>query len=80
MNLSVDEQLNYIVKWFNEWSELQRTDFIPILADYLANKTYVNGIVDRIANLDCTSKPMTLFECRVRNFKLFLELFKFYKI
>lgn len=64
-NLTPDGELRYIVQWFNEWSELQRDDFLPILAEYLANGTYVNGIVHGLAANICADKPMSLFQCRV---------------
>lgn len=37
-NLTVDGEFRYIVQWFNEWSELQRDDFIPVLLEYLKTK------------------------------------------
>ncbi|KAI9584912.1 uncharacterized protein LOC119634742 [Glossina fuscipes] len=37
-NLTIDGEFRYVVQWFNEWSELQRDDFIPILVEYLATK------------------------------------------
>ncbi|GJQ78395.1 hypothetical protein Trydic_g22220 [Trypoxylus dichotomus] len=70
--LSVDEQIRYLLQWFNEWSELQRSDFLPIISEKYSNKPYVNGIVNNIANVSCQEKPMSLFQCRV---KLFREWF-----
>ncbi|CAH1109727.1 unnamed protein product [Psylliodes chrysocephalus] len=67
--LSADAQIRYLVQWFQEWSEFQRSDFLPILAEKYANKAYVNGIVNSISNIDCRDKPMSLFECRVKLFK-----------
>lgn len=67
--LSADAQIRYLVQWFQEWSELQRSDFLPILAEKYANKAYVNGIINSISNVDCRDKPMSLFECRVKLFK-----------
>ncbi|KAI4469127.1 hypothetical protein MML48_2g00000687 [Holotrichia oblita] len=63
--LGVDEQIRYLLQWFNEWSELQRSDFLPILSEKYSNKPYVNGIVNNIANVSCQEKPMSLFQCRV---------------
>lgn len=66
MELSPDAQLRYVVKWFQEWSELQRSDFIPILASKLANNgALVNGIVNHLSGLNCNGKPVSLFECQV---------------
>lgn len=63
--LSVEAQMSYLVQWFTEWSELQRTDFLPVLAEKMTNIAYVNGIVNSIAGVNCQDKPMSLFECRV---------------
>lgn len=63
--LSVEAQIRYLVQWFNEWSDLQRSDFLPVMAEKYTNQTYVNGIVNSISNVNCRDKPMSLFECRV---------------
>lgn len=68
-SININSQLRYLVQWFEEWSELQRSDFLPILAENYAHKAYVNGIVNSIANINCQDKPMSLFECRVKLFK-----------
>lgn len=68
--LSVEAQMGYLVQWFTEWSDLQRTDFLPVLAEKLSNVTYVNGIVNSISGVNCQDKPMSLFECRVCIFSL----------
>lgn len=71
-NLTVDGEFRYIIQWFNEWSELQRDDFVPILVDYLtrgSSGVYVNGIVSGLANAETTDKPMSLFQCRIKLFK-----------
>jgi hypothetical protein len=70
--LSTEAQMRYLIQWFHEWSDLQRSDFLPIMAEKYTNKAYVNGIVNSIANVNCREKPMSLFECRVstQNFRL----------
>ncbi|KAH0817792.1 hypothetical protein GEV33_004996 [Tenebrio molitor] len=67
--LSTEAQMRYLIQWFHEWSDLQRSDFLPIMAEKYTNKAYVNGIVNSIANVNCREKPMSLFECRVKLFK-----------
>ncbi|KAJ8925252.1 hypothetical protein NQ315_009080 [Exocentrus adspersus] len=67
--LSNEAQIRYLVQWFQEWSDLQRSDFLPIMAEKYANKAYVNGITSSISNVDFRDKPMSLFECRVKLFK-----------
>ncbi|KAL1501988.1 hypothetical protein ABEB36_007204 [Hypothenemus hampei] len=67
--LNSTAQLQYLVQWFSEWSDLQRSDFLLILAENYAHKAYVNGIVHSISNINCRDKPMSLFECRIKLFK-----------
>ncbi|KAF5271757.1 hypothetical protein FQA39_LY08080 [Lamprigera yunnana] len=68
-SISSDAQIRYLIQWFNEWSELQRSDFLPILAEKFSNKVYVNGIVNHMSAVNCQDKPMSLFECRIKLFK-----------
>ncbi|XP_045471128.1 uncharacterized protein C14orf119 [Harmonia axyridis] len=67
--LSADAQIRYMIQWFQEWSDLQKSDFLPIMAERYANRVFVNGIVNSLANVECRDKPMSLFECRVKLFK-----------
>ena len=68
-NLSTDGEFRYIIQWFNEWSELQRDDFVPVLLEYLQqggpNEVYMNGIVNSVSQSSIQDKPMSLFQCRV---------------
>lgn len=66
-NLSFERELRYIVQWFNEWSELQREDFVPILSDFLV-KDSLEGVDTWLAAATCTDKPLSLFQCRVSIF------------
>ena len=34
--LSNDQQMNYLLAWFTKWSDLQKEDFVPILAELAA--------------------------------------------
>lgn len=68
-NLSNDAQIRYMVQWFAEWSELQRQDFVPILAEKIAvNGVYMNGVLSSMGSINCQDKPMNLFQCRVKLF------------
>lgn len=67
-NLSFERELRYIVQWFNEWSELQREDFVPILSDFLVKDT-LEGVDTWLAAATCADKPLSLFQCRVRSQK-----------
>ncbi|KAH8265234.1 hypothetical protein KR038_001880 [Drosophila bunnanda] len=83
-NLSIDGEFRYIIQWFNEWSELQRDDFVYVLVEYLARGcstdvggagadggggVYVNGLVNSLANAAVQDKPMSLFQCRIKLFR-----------
>lgn len=70
--LTVDGELQYIVQWFSEWSELQRDDFLPIVSDFLAsgNSTTLNGITSSLTGANLDDKPMSLFQCRVRELQI----------
>lgn len=67
--LTPEAQMNYLIQWFREWSDFQRQDFLPILAEKLSDVVYVNGIVNSISSVNCNEKPMSLFECRVKLFR-----------
>lgn len=70
-NLSVDGELRYIIQWFNEWSELQREDFLPIVVNYLTKDRaalHMNGVVNSLSAASFDEKPMSLFQCRVSRF------------
>ena len=70
-DLSGDQQMNYLLSWFANWSELQKTDFVPVLASRMkAGKAgaAVNGdLADGIKAMDTNSdRPPSLFSCQVR--------------
>lgn len=71
----VDAQLRYTVQWFHEWSEMQRGDFLPILAQKLAPGSYVNGLLSGVESLSCNEngRPPSLFQCRVKLFRDWFE-------
>lgn len=68
--LTSEAQLRYILQWFGEFSELQREDFLPILAAAHNGKTH--QLASQLTSLSCEDKPVTLFQCRI---KLFNEWF-----
>lgn len=71
----IDAQLRYTVQWFHEWSEMQRGDFLPILAQKLAPGSYVNGLLSGVESLSCNEngRPPSLFQCRVKLFRDWFE-------
>jgi ABC-type uncharacterized transport system ATPase component len=59
-----DAQQRYLLTWFSEWSEMQRGDFVTVLAhSFAANSCQVNGL----ANLSL--RPPSLFQCRIKLFR-----------
>ncbi|XP_026494287.2 uncharacterized protein C14orf119 isoform X1 [Vanessa tameamea] len=68
--LTSEAQLRYILQWFGEFSELQREDFLPVLAAAHGGKP--DQLASTLAALSCDDKPVSLFQCRI---KLFNEWF-----
>ncbi|CAB3245937.1 unnamed protein product [Arctia plantaginis] len=68
--LTSEAQLRYILQWFGEFSELQREDFLPVLA--AARGDQPDQLAAVLANISCHDKPVSLFQCRI---KLFNEWF-----
>lgn len=68
---SLQSQLQYLVEWFQEFSEMQRNDFLPVLIQRFGHKEYVNGFLPEMENENnFNDRPPSLFQCRI---KLFLE-------
>ena len=79
-DLNGDQQMNYFLAWFNSWSELQRSDFVPVLADKMSADgkvvasagRHVNGhLSDAIRSMDLadSGRPPSLFACQVKLFR-----------
>ncbi|KDR24162.1 hypothetical protein L798_08992 [Zootermopsis nevadensis] len=70
----VQAQVQYVVEWFNEWSEMQRGDFLPVLAQQFVPSSYVNGLVSGVEGLGCRDdRPPSLFQCRIKLFREWSE-------
>ncbi|ODN01208.1 hypothetical protein Ocin01_05471 [Orchesella cincta] len=67
-NYSVDNQISFIVQWFRTWSELQKDDFVEILAQKLGPGSNMNGLVNGMQNLDTGAKRVSLFSCQIKLF------------
>lgn len=70
--LSNDQQMNYLLAWFTNWSDLQKEDFVPILAEKLSSKwAAVNGVNETLSHLSLSQseRPPSLFQCQSRLFK-----------
>ncbi|XP_050528938.1 uncharacterized protein C14orf119 [Daktulosphaira vitifoliae] len=69
---TVVAQIRYLLQWFGEWSEMERSDFLPVLVhEFGNNNSSVNGLLPLLESL-CKedSRPLSLFKCRI---KLFTE-------
>uniref|UniRef100_A0A6V7IN78 Uncharacterized protein n=1 Tax=Bracon brevicornis TaxID=1563983 RepID=A0A6V7IN78_9HYME len=70
--LSNQAQLRYLIEWFQEWSEMQRGDFLDILVACCGPPDLVNGLLSSIEKLMCneeSTRPPSLFQCRVKLFQ-----------
>ncbi|XP_076637988.1 uncharacterized protein C14orf119 [Colletes latitarsis] len=70
--LSNEAQLRYVIEWFQEWSEMQRNDFLSVLLEQCEPSGLVNGLVSRMENLghaEGSDRPPSLFQCRVKLFQ-----------
>jgi len=70
--LNNDQQMNYLLAWFNNWSDLQKEDFVPVLAEKMSSKwAAVNGLTEDMKSMAVTNsgRPVSLFQCQVNLFK-----------
>lgn len=70
--LSNEAQLRYITEWFQEWSEMQRGDFLTVLLERCGPAPLVNGLLPGMENLGCkedSNRPPSLFQCRIKLFR-----------
>jgi len=70
--LNNDQQMNYLLAWFNNWSDLQKEDFVPVLAEKMSSKwAAVNGMTEDMKNLAMSNggRPISLFQCQVNLFR-----------
>ncbi|OXU21324.1 hypothetical protein TSAR_010480 [Trichomalopsis sarcophagae] len=69
--LSNQAQIRYVIEWFQEWSEMQRDDFVGILLERCSSSGLVNGLLTGIENLgkENSSRPPSLFQCRIKLFR-----------
>jgi len=68
-DLSNDQQMNYLLSWFNNWSDLQKDDFVPVMAETMSSKhAHLNGITTSLSNLNCldsSKRRPSLFDCQM---------------
>ncbi|XP_014486151.1 PREDICTED: uncharacterized protein C14orf119 isoform X1 [Dinoponera quadriceps] len=70
--VSKEAQLRYMTSWFQEWSEMQRSDFLEVLLKFWAPPDkLMNGLLSEMENLNCqgSDKYPSLFQCRIEIFR-----------
>lgn len=70
--LTNEAKLRYVIEWFQEWSEMQRNDFLDILIEE-CEPSLVHGLISKMENLGSDEEPVydrpSLFRCRVKLFR-----------
>jgi len=66
-DLSYNQRLNYFLSWFNEWSELQKSDFLTTLLNEMC---IISSYKQRYDYHD--NRPISIYRCQI---KLFREWF-----
>jgi len=67
-------QIRYLVQWFEEWGEMQRSDFLPILLKkFLNNKGNMNGLISSLDSCNVEDRPPSIFQCRIKLFNEWSE-------
>lgn len=69
----VPSQIRYITQWFQEWGDMQRSDFLPILVEEFHNKANMNGLVSSLDASTLKDRPPSIFQCRIKLFKEWCE-------
>ncbi|RWS29090.1 uncharacterized protein B4U80_01006 [Leptotrombidium deliense] len=69
------QELNYLLTWFAEFSEMQKDDFLQILVNkYGATESHDGETVaNGVCGMQVTERPPSIFKCRM---KLFNEWFE----
>lgn len=70
---AVSTQIRYITQWFQEWGDMQRNDFLPVLVDEFHSKNNMNGLVSSLDSTNLKDRPPSIFQCRIKLFKEWCE-------
>lgn len=73
---TVVAQIRYLLQWFGEWSEMERSDFLPVLVHGLGGRSaIVNGMLPILESL-CKEDgpPLSLFKCRIKLFTEWIQM------
>ncbi|XP_054706956.1 uncharacterized protein C14orf119-like [Uloborus diversus] len=66
--IGIAEQLNYLIQWFMEYSEMQKDDFYNILVETYSHQD-VNGMSNSMNSLELNERPPSIFQCRMKLFR-----------
>lgn len=67
--LTRQEELGYLVTWFTEFSEMQKSDFFKIiLAKYAGSNVDAELVASAVSELHVSDRPPTIFHCRMKLF------------
>lgn len=67
--LTKPEELNFLINWFSEFSEMQRCDFFKIiLKKYASSNVDADLVTSAIKMMQVNDRPPTIFHCRMKLF------------
>lgn len=68
--LTSEAKLRYMIQWFEEWTEMERNDFLHILIEECGPADVVQKLASKMKDLgnEIYDKP-TLFRCRTKLFR-----------
>lgn len=69
----MEGQVRYILSWFKEWSEMQKSDFLKILAGKFSPNMQ-NGLFDAMETLKVHNRPPSIFQCQMKLFNEWFDL------
>ena len=68
-DLTGDQRMNYFLSWFQSWSELQKTDFVEVLADKMSDPGAPEADLNSLSINGDKKKSPSLFDCQLKLFK-----------
>ena len=72
-DLTGDQRMNYFLSWFQGWSDLQKSDFVTVLADKMSDTGGQDGVSEELDSMKINGegkKPPSLYECQIKLFKV----------
>ncbi|XP_067130196.1 uncharacterized protein C14orf119 [Centruroides vittatus] len=65
--LNKSDQLAYLLQWFQEYSEMQKDDFLKVLIEAYAPAT-ANSLANSVDSMNVSDRPPSIFQCRMKLF------------